>query len=144
MKKKEPTFMSLFDRIQEDLKQAMKAREKEKVGVFRMMVSEIKRLAIDEGKRDEITDELVVGALSRSAKRRKESIEQYRAAGREDLARKEEQELEIVACYLPAPLTDEEIEYIIYRLRTIYGDPRATTIVSKLHDLLRARREKRL
>ncbi len=41
-------------------------------------------------------------------------------------------------------LTDEEIEYIIYRLRTIYGDPRAATIVSKLHDLLRARREKRL
>ena len=107
--------MALFDRIQEDLKQAMKAGEKEKVGVFRMMVSEIKRLAIDEGRRDEITDELVVSALSRSAKRRRESIEQYRAAGREDLAAKEEAELEIVARYLPAPLTEEELQALVIR-----------------------------
>lgn len=105
--------MTLFDRIQNDLKQAMKAGEKEKVGVYRMTISEIKRLAIDEGKRDEITDELVIAALSRSAKRRKESIEQYRSAGREDLAAREEEELALLSRYLPAPFSEEELEILV-------------------------------
>ena len=51
--------------------------------------------------------------------------------------------LEVAERAASLELTDEEIEYIIYRLRTVYGDPRAATIVSKLHDLLRARRERR-
>jgi uncharacterized protein YqeY len=105
--------MDLIERINEDLKAAMKAGEKEKVGIFRMILSEIKKAAIDQKMREEISDEIVVAALTRGVKTRKESVTQYRSAGREDLAAKEEMEIELLSTYLPEPLSEEEIAALI-------------------------------
>jgi len=105
--------MSLFTLINEDLKKAMKAGEKEKVGIFRMILSDIKKIAIDLGTRDEISDELVNQALVKGVKSRKESVTQYRAANREDLAVKEEAEIEVLSVYLPKSLEDNEISEMI-------------------------------
>jgi uncharacterized protein YqeY len=101
--------MGLFEKINEDLKAAMKGGDKEKVGIYRMVISEIKKAAIDKKMRDEIKDELVIASLTKAVKSRKESVAQYSTAGREDLAAKEEAEIEVISAYLPSPLTDEEI-----------------------------------
>ena len=105
--------MSLFESLNEDVKKAMKAGEKEKVGIYRMLLSEVKKAAIDQMSREEISDELVILTLTKSVKSRKESVEQYRAAGRDDLASKEEMEIEIISTYLPNPLSEEEIAGLV-------------------------------
>jgi len=105
--------MSLYEKINDDLIAAMKGGEKDKVGIFRMLLSEIKRIAIDSNNRDDINDDLVLTALTRALKSRKESVRQYREADREDLAEKEEIEIELVSLYLPEAISEEEISVII-------------------------------
>ncbi|MDQ7055501.1 MAG: GatB/YqeY domain-containing protein [Persephonella sp.] len=101
----------LLKKLQEEMKTAMKSGDRDRLSVIRMLISEIKKVQID--KKRELTDEEIMQVLQRYAKQRKESIKQYREAGREDLAQKEENELQIVQEFLPQPLSEEEIEKIV-------------------------------
>ena len=105
--------MALIDDMNAALKAAMKEGRKDDVGIYRMLLSEVKRMAIDRKERDEISDELVIDALTKARKSRLESVEQYRAGGRDDLAEKEEAEIAIVEQYLPAGLSPEELAAIV-------------------------------
>jgi hypothetical protein len=100
--------MSILQQLTEDMKQAMKAREKLKLSTIRMLISQLKNERIDSGK--DLTPDEEIQVLMNAAKKRKEAIEAYQAANRQDLLEKEQQELEIIRHYLPAQLSDEEIE----------------------------------
>ncbi|MDX1622408.1 MAG: GatB/YqeY domain-containing protein [Gemmatimonadota bacterium] len=101
----------ILERIQEDLNSALKAGEKLRVSTLRMLSSELKNRRIDLGR--ELEDEEAVEVLFRARKQRREAEEQYREAGREELAEREAAEAEIVQAYLPEPLSDEELDRII-------------------------------
>ncbi len=101
----------LLKKLQDEMKAAMKSGDKERLSTIRMLISEIKKVQID--KKKELSDEEIVEILQRYAKQRRESIKQYREAGREDLAEKEERELKIVQEFLPEQLSEEEIEKIV-------------------------------
>ena len=105
--------MSVLEQVRADTTAAMKAGEKERVGALRMIVNELQKAEKEGG-----ADELAV--LQRERKRRLESAEAYREAGRADLAEGEEREAELIATYLPEQLSDEE-------LRAIVGDVVAET-----------------
>jgi uncharacterized protein YqeY len=105
--------MTLLEQVQSDTTAALKAGEKERVSALRMIVSELQKAA-KEGKDDE------VAVLQRERKRRVESAEAYREAGREDLAAGEEREAAMIEQYLPEQLSDED-------LRAIVGDVVAET-----------------
>src|SRR5262245_51821632 len=94
----------LVDRMNDDLKDAMKARDALKISVLRMTLSEVKNARIEKGKDETLTDDEVVQVLRRAVKKREEAVEQYRPAGRGDLADKEEQEAVILRAYLPQSL----------------------------------------
>ena len=97
----------LKTRITEDVKIAMKAGEKDRLGVIRLVLAAIKQKEVDE--RIEMTDPLVLAVLEKMVKQRKDSISQYEAAAREDLAAIERYELGIIDAYLPAKLGEAEI-----------------------------------
>jgi uncharacterized protein YqeY len=97
----------IHDRIQEDIKGAMKARESERLGVLRFLHSELKKVAIDE--KVEITDEVAMKVIGKLAKQRREGIAEFGKAGRADLVAKEESELKVLESYLPKALSPEEV-----------------------------------
>ncbi|MFH1197684.1 MAG: GatB/YqeY domain-containing protein [bacterium] len=100
--------MSLKEKINNDLKEAMKSGDKIKLETVRS----IRALILEHeksGKEKELTPEEEIGMLTSAAKKRKESIEQFRNGGRPELAEKEEKELEIIQQYLPKQLSEEEI-----------------------------------
>ena len=99
--------MSLKQRLTDDMKAAMKAGEKDRLGVIRLVNAAIKQKEVDE--RVEMTDALVLAVLEKMVKQRKDSIAQYEAAGREDLAAVERYELSVIDGYLPAKLGEAEI-----------------------------------
>jgi len=101
----------LLKKLQDEMKAAMKSGNKDRLSVIRMLISEIKKVQIDRKK--ELSDEEIIEVLQRYAKQRKESIKQYREAGREDLASKEEFELEVVQEFLPQPLSEGELQQIV-------------------------------
>lgn len=103
--------MPILHDLQNEMKQALKSGDKERLSVIRMLISEIKKVQIDAKK--ELSDEEIIDVLQRYAKQRKEAAKQYREAGREDLAQKEEKELEIVSQFLPEQLSEEEIRKIV-------------------------------
>lgn len=103
--------MGLLQILQDEMKQALKAKDNLKLSVIRMLISEIKKVQID--KKKELSDEEIIEVIQRYAKQRKEAIKQYKDAKREDLAQKEEQELEIVSKFLPKQLSEEEIVKIV-------------------------------
>lgn len=105
--------MGFFEKINDDLKAAMKGGRKDEVGIFRMLLSEIKNAAIAMNSRDNVTDEIVIAALVRAVKTRLQSIDQYRAGGRLDLVEQEEREVEIISNYLPEELSREELEGMV-------------------------------
>jgi len=105
--------MSLLDRLTEDMKSAMKAGEAVRLGTIRLLRGQIKEAAID--KRADLTDDEMLGVLANAAKKRREAIEAYQNANRQDLAGKEEAELAVIQSYLPAALDAAEIEAIIDR-----------------------------
>ncbi len=98
---------TLIANIQSDLKSALKAGEKERVGALRFLISQVQYARIE--KQDELTDDDVIGVLSRQARSRKESIEAFEQGGRDDLVAKERLELELIEGYLPEQLTEKEI-----------------------------------
>lgn len=107
--------MSLQQRIADDLKQAMKDRDRERISALRMLVSALKNEAIAKGRgpQGELSDEEVQSVLSTEKKRRDESVSAYRDAGREEQAGLEQSESDLIATYLPEQLTDDELEEVI-------------------------------
>ena len=103
--------MSLKERMQTELKEAMKAHDELKVSTLRLLSSAIKNKEIDE--RKPLDDEGLLAILSTAAKQRRESIEQYEKGGRQDLADKEKAELAIIQGYLPQQLSKEEVAALI-------------------------------
>ncbi len=104
--------MSLKDRIGEDIKAAMKAKDKIRLETVRGIKKVIleKESEVRAKGRDTLDEGEEIAILSQLAKQRRDSIEQYRAGGREDLAEKETQELAVIETYLPAQLNDAELE----------------------------------
>ena len=98
-------------RLQSDMKSAMKAGEKDKLGVIRLILAAIKQREVDE--RIELDDAAVLAVLDKMVKQRRESISQFEAAHREDLAEVERAEITVIQAYLPSPLTDDEIADLI-------------------------------
>jgi len=98
--------MAVVDQIKEDVQSAMRAGEKERVGALRLLVSELQKAA-KEGSDDELA------VLRRERKRRLEAARAYRDAGRLDLAGGEEAEEQLISSYLPAELTEAELELIV-------------------------------
>ena len=100
--------MGLREQITEDMKAAMRAKETGKLNTIRLIIAEIKRKEVDE--RIEITDDqAVVTIVEKMIKQRKDSITQFEAGGRADLADIEKAELAVLAAYMPAGLSDEEV-----------------------------------
>jgi hypothetical protein len=103
--------MPLKSRIQDDVKQAMRARDKARLSVLRLITAAIKQKEVDE--RIELSDFEVLAVLDKMAKQRRESLEQYRQAGRDDLADQEQFELELLGEFMPEPLSEAELGRLI-------------------------------
>jgi len=103
--------MGLKEKLQKDLVAAMKSGDKVSTGVIRLLWSAIRKLEID--RKQDFTDDDVIGVLSNAAKQRREAIKAYLEAGRADLVKEEEAELTIIEAYLPAALSTGELEQII-------------------------------
>lgn len=99
--------MSLKEQISNDMKAAMRAKESAKLATIRLLQAEIKRKEVDE--RIELTDAQVQAVIEKMVKQRKDSITQFEAGGRADLADIEKAELAVLAAYMPAALSDEEV-----------------------------------
>jgi uncharacterized protein YqeY len=103
--------MSLLQKLDDDLKSAMKASDKLKVSTIRMVKASLKNKQIE--KREDLSEDDIISILSTLSKQRRESIEQFSNAGRDDLADNEKQELEILQGYMPKQLDPEELDKII-------------------------------
>ncbi|MFB5266157.1 GatB/YqeY domain-containing protein [Paenibacillus enshidis] len=103
--------MNLSERLNEDMKQAMKSKDKFKLSTIRMVRSTIKNLEI-ELKRD-LDDNELLDILSREIKQRKDALQEFEKAGRDELAESNKAEIEILSQYLPVQLTEEEIKVIV-------------------------------
>jgi len=103
--------LAILDDLNSALKEAMKSRDEVRVSAIRMMKASLKNKEIE--KMGNLSDEDVLQVLSTLAKQRRESIEQFSAAGRMDLAEKESRELEIITAYLPKQLSPEELDDVI-------------------------------
>jgi uncharacterized protein YqeY len=110
---------SLSQRIQDDVKSAMRNKDKERLGVLRLITAAIKQREVDE--RITLDDSGVLAVLEKMIKQRKDSIEQYEKAARADLADKEKYEIGIVQEYMPSQLSDAEIDKLITEAITSTG-----------------------
>ncbi len=102
---------SLKAQLEREMKEARKERDRLRTTVLSSTLSELKNLEIEEG--GEADDEMVKRVLTRALKQRKEAADQMRSGGREELARKEEKEAEILAAFLPPPLDQEEVRAMV-------------------------------
>jgi uncharacterized protein YqeY len=105
--------MSLSDTIQSDLVQAMRQKESLRLGTLRMVKTAIKNREIERGQ--QLTDPEILAVLQTLMKQRRDSVEQFRKGGREEMAQNEEAEIAIIEGYLPAPPSEEEIMAAIVR-----------------------------
>lgn len=103
--------MSLKTQLNDDVKTALRAGDKPRVGVLRMALAAIKQREVDE--RIELDEAQVLATLEKMIKQRRESAAQYERGNREDLAARELAEIELLAAYLPAPLSETELEALI-------------------------------
>jgi len=103
--------MTLREKINEDMKAAMKAREADKLGAIRLLQAALKQKEVDE--RVELTDALVLAIIEKMLKQRRDSIEQFAAGNRPDLVAKEEFEVGVLSAYMPAQLSDAEVDAIL-------------------------------
>ena len=103
--------MPLKSDLTSAMKEAMRAKEKARLGAIRMMLSEIKRVEVDE--RISINDQRVLSILDKMVKQRRDSINQYQSAGRQELADIEISEINIIKEFLPTSLTNEEIHAMV-------------------------------
>jgi uncharacterized protein len=103
--------MALKDRITEEMKNAMRAGEKERLATIRLILSAIKQREVDE--RIQLDDTQVLAVIEKMVKQRKESIAQFEAGGRADLVAKEQAEMTVLQTYLPTQMTDAEVDGLI-------------------------------
>ena len=103
--------MPLKDSITEDMKSAMKAGDKDRLKVVRLVLAAIKQVEVDS--RKELDDTAVLGVLDKMVKQRRDSIEQFTNGGRDDLAAIEQAEIEVLETYLPAKMDDTELDALI-------------------------------
>jgi len=101
----------LKQQITNEMKAAMRAKEKARLGTIRMILAELKRIEVDE--RIELDDTRVLAVLDKMSKQRRDSISQFEEAARMDLADAERRELEVIKTFLPQPLSEEEIADLI-------------------------------
>lgn len=111
--------MSLLSRLNDDMKTAMKAKDKESLQVIRMIKSSIQNEQIKEG--HDLTEEEELTVLSREMKQRRDSLHEFEEAGRDDLAEKVKSEIVIVEKYMPEQLSDEEIRQLVQEAITQTG-----------------------
>ncbi|MBI1424724.1 MAG: GatB/YqeY domain-containing protein [Gammaproteobacteria bacterium] len=102
---------TLKTRIQDDVKDAMRSKDKDRLGTLRLITAAIKQKEVDE--RIEMDDAAVIAVLEKMVKQRKDSISQYTQAGRDDLAGKEQVELDLIQTYLPEQMSEAELEAVI-------------------------------
>jgi hypothetical protein len=103
--------MALREKLNDDIKNAMKAREQEKLNALRLMLSAVKQREVDE--RITLDDAGVIAVVEKMIKQRKDSIAQYEKAARQDLADKEKYEIGVIESYLPQQLSQGEIDAIV-------------------------------
>lgn len=109
--------MSLQQQIADDLRAAMKARDRQRMSALRLLVAAVKNKAVEVGlgPQGELSDEQVQQLVASETKRRKEAADAFREGGREESAAKEDYEAEVYSAYLPAQLDDDELEGIVDR-----------------------------
>ena len=103
--------MSLQEQLKSELKTAMQAKDKARTGTIRLLMAEIKQKEVDT--RTVLGDEEILAVLTKMVKQRKDSISQYEAAGRQDLADIEAAEIVVLQAFLPQPLSEAEIDTLI-------------------------------
>lgn len=101
----------LKDQLTDAMKSAMKARDKERLGVIRLMLAECKRVEVDE--RIDLSDDRVLAILDKMVKQRRDSAKQYEEAGRDELAAQENFEISVIREFLPAALSEAELLAVI-------------------------------
>ncbi len=118
--------MTIKERLNNDIKDAMRAKDKDLLNTLRLITAAVKQVEVDE--RIEVDDERMLVILDKMGKQRKESITQYEKANRDDLVAQEKFELSVIAKYLPEPLSTAEVEQLI-------NDAMATTGATKIADM---------
>jgi len=103
--------MSLKEQITDDMKAAMRAKEAGKLGTIRLLTAAMKQKEVDE--RVELDDGMILAIIEKMIKQRKDSIQQFEAGGRQDLADIEKAELAVLSTYMPAALSDEEVQVAV-------------------------------
>jgi len=103
--------MSLLAQLKDEMKNAMRAKDKVRLGVIRMALSAIKQIEIDE--KTELNDDGIIAVLTKMVKQRKESIAMFTEGGRDEMAAAESAEVAVLEDFLPAPLSSEEIDNMI-------------------------------
>jgi hypothetical protein len=128
--------MTLRERITEDMKGAMRAGEKDRLGIIRMLQAAIKQREVDE--RITLDDTQTMAVIEKMIKQRKESVAQFKAGGRDDLVAKECAEIEVLWAYLPPALSAEEVDEII---RAAIAETQASSIkdMGKVMNLVKGR-----
>ena len=111
--------MGLKAQITEDMKTAMRAKDAGRLGTIRLIIAEVKRKEVDE--RIEVSDEQTLAIIEKMIKQRKDSISQFEAGGRADLADIEKAELAVLATYMPAGLSEDEIKAAVLDAVTASG-----------------------
>jgi hypothetical protein len=101
----------LKDQITDAMKNAMRAKDKERLGTVRLILAELKRIEVDE--RIELDDERIIAIMDKMLKQRRDSISQFEDAGRQDLADTEKAELAVIQSFMPAALSEEEVSQLV-------------------------------
>ena len=103
--------MSLIDQLKDQMKDAMRAKDKVRLGTIRMALAAIKQ--IEEYTRESLNDDQAIAVLTKMVKQRRDSIAQYSAAGRDELADAEASEIQVLETFLPIPLSQEEVAQLV-------------------------------
>ncbi len=109
----------LKSRITEDMKSAMRSRDKERLGTIRLILSELKRIEVDE--RIELDDQRILTVMGKMLKQRHDSVKQYLQAERKDLADKETAEIAVIQEYMPKALSEDELKALVKKAITASG-----------------------
>ena len=103
--------MSLVDQLKDQMKDAMRAKDKVRLGTIRMALAAVKQIEVDT--RETLNDDQAIAVLTKMVKQRRDSIAQYSAAGRDELADAEASEIQVLETFLPKPLSQEEIAELV-------------------------------
>ncbi|QYJ89097.1 MULTISPECIES: GatB/YqeY domain-containing protein [Shewanella] len=103
--------MSLVDQLKDQMKEAMRAKDKVRLGTIRMALAAIKQIEVDS--RETLNDDQAIAVLTKMVKQRRDSIAQYEAAGRDELAQAEAGEIRVLETFLPKPLSEEEVAELV-------------------------------